>query len=82
MSITCPLECIPTPSWLAEHETVVMALLGGVSALIGVLLNTCLRSRCTRLQMCCFSCDRLPVTLTATDMEPPPVTRQPATTDV
>ena len=58
----CPVECLrvacPEDSWLQKHESFVLTLTASLSALLGMLLNYCLKSRCTTIRFCGLSCDR------------------------
>ena len=59
----CPLECITydSPSFLEKNETFLLTMVGSVSALIGVLLSHCIKSRCSNIKLGCLSCSRVPL---------------------
>jgi len=61
MSVTeCPIECIKAfqETWLEKHESFMVTLIGTVGAILGMCLQCLLRSRCTRIQSICVTCDR------------------------
>ena len=57
------------PDFLSKHSTFVLTLVGLLSAFFGGVLSFFLRSRCSRIQMGCFSCERQPVELDASQTE-------------
>ena len=60
--IECPLECVKdAPSFIKENETFLLTVTATVSGIIGLLLSTCLKSRCTNIKTPCLSCDRTPI---------------------
>ena len=63
----CPIDCLrvacPEDTWLQSHESFVLTLTASLSALLGMILSYCLKSRCTKIKFCGFSCDRVPVSL-------------------
>ena len=76
--INCPIQCIKSgcdeADWLQKHESFVLTITATMSAALGVVFSYFLKSRCTKIRFCGFSCDRTPVSLEATDLE---VTTQP-----
>lgn len=61
MTTVCPLECLREDSWLEKHESFVLTLTASLSALLGMLLSYCLKSRCTSIRCCGLSCERIPL---------------------
>jgi len=64
----CPIGCVKagcddTPDYLEKHSTFFLTLVGSVSALVGILLSYCIKSRCKNIKCCCISCDREPIDL-------------------
>ena len=57
----CPIECLREDSWLEKHESFVLTLTASLSALFGMLLTYCLKSRCTSIRCCGLSCERAPL---------------------
>ena len=43
---------------MEKHESFLVTLIGTVGAILGMLLQCLLRSRCTRIQSICVTCDR------------------------
>ena len=62
MSDNCPIHCINAgcdkPDFLEKHSAFLLTLIGSVSAVLGVLLNYLLKSRCKNIRTPCISCDR------------------------
>lgn len=69
----CPIECVrsacPDPDFLEKHETFVLTVLSLLSGVAGACLSFFLKSRCTKLTLCCLSCDRIPVPLEPSQVE-------------
>lgn len=62
MTIVCPIECVKDEAdFLQKHSTFVLTTIGSVSALLGVVMSYCLKSRCTNIKTPCLSCDRVPL---------------------
>lgn len=61
----CPIECVraacPDPTWLEKHESFILTITASASALVGVLLAYCIKSRCTKIKCCGVELDRDPV---------------------
>ena len=53
-------DCHPT-TFIQNNEAFLLTLLASISAMFGLLLNTCIKSRCTNIQFCGFSCIRQPI---------------------
>ena len=53
-------DCHPT-TFIQNNEAFLLTLLASISAMFGLLLNTCIKSRCTNIQFCGFSCVREPI---------------------
>ena len=60
--ITCPVECLTFDSddWLTKHSTFTLTLVGSLSAALGIVMSYFLKSRCSKIQIGCISCDRVP----------------------
>ena len=58
----CPVECLnyDADDFLTKHSTFMLTLVGSVSAALGVVFSYCLKSRCSKINMGCISCDRVP----------------------
>ena len=72
--VTCPIECVKSgcdeaPDFLEKHSTFFLTLIGSVSALVGVLLSYCIKSRCKNIKCCCIACDREPIQLNKDNIE-------------
>ena len=69
MSTTiCPIDCVKSgcdtePDFLEKHSTFFLTLIGSISALFGVFLSYCIKSRCKNITCCCIACDREPINL-------------------
>jgi hypothetical protein len=66
IGIECPIECVKSgcedpPDWLQKHSTFLLTLVTLVAGGCGAMLTYCLRSRCSRIQLGCLSCDRTPL---------------------
>ena len=57
----CPLACLRDDTWLEKHESFVLTLTASLSALLGMFLSYCLKSRCTTIKFCGLHCDRIPL---------------------
>lgn len=69
-TISCPLECLERDSWLEKNQTFIMTCIGSVSALVGLLLSYCLKSRCHTIKCGnCIECDRTPIELNNAQIE-------------
>ena len=81
--INCPIQCIKAgcdeKDWLVTHESFVLIITATISATLGVMFSYFLKSRCTRISFCGFSCDRTPVDLEAVDLAIPTPTPPPNT---
>ena len=61
--IVCPLECVKSgcpsdPDFLEKHSTFVITAGGMVSACIASIFAYFLKSRCSKINTPCLSCDR------------------------
>ena len=62
--IVCPLECTricenPNPEdFIQKNGAFLLTVIASISAAMGVCFSYFLKSRCTRLQFGCLSCDR------------------------
>lgn len=69
----CPIDCVraacPQEDWLQKHTTFVLTFAGLLGAAGTVVLQYFLKSRCSRLKMCCIECHRTPIQLTADQVE-------------
>jgi len=59
----CPIECLTynDEGFIQKNETFILTCLGSISALIGVLLSYCIKSRCSQINCCGISCIRQPI---------------------
>ena len=71
MSVTCPLECITYngDDFIQKNETFILTCVASFSALVGVLLSYCIRSRCTKISCCGLICDRDPIPVNHSSIE-------------
>ena len=53
-------DCQPT-TFIQTNEAFLLTIVGTLSAMFGLLLNTCIKSRCTTIKFCGFSCIRKPI---------------------
>lgn len=68
--IECPIECMKdSPHFLKENETLVLTLVATVSGIVGLLLNTCIKSRCSEIKCFGIFCKREPLPLTIENNE-------------
>ncbi len=58
----CPVECLnfDADDFLTKHSTFMLTLVGSISAALGVVFSYCLKSRCSKINIGCISCDRTP----------------------
>ena len=74
MTIVCPIECVKDEAdFLQKHSTFVLTTIGSVSALLGVVMSYCLKSRCTNIRTPCLSCDRVPLNPDDIAISPKPI---------
>ena len=82
MTIVCPIECVKDEAdFLQKHSTFVLTtigsvsalLVGSISALLGVIMSYCLKSRCTNIKTPCLSCDRVPLNPDDIAISPEPI---------
>ena len=60
--VECPLECVKdTPSFVKESEGFLLTIVATISGIIGLLLQNCLKSRCTAIKFCGLECTRQPI---------------------
>jgi len=60
--VECPIECVKnSPSFVKESEGFLLTIVATISGIIGLLLQTCLKSRCSTIKFCGFSCVREPI---------------------
>ena len=63
----CNINCVnigcPHPSFLQQHETFLLTLIASVSACFGIVFSYLLKSRCSKINACCISCERTPLTI-------------------
>jgi len=68
MPLNCDIACVraacPDPSFLEKHEAFILTIVGVASGTLGLLLSTCLKSRCKKIKGCGIDCDRHVVDLT------------------
>ena len=72
-TVYCPIACVKSgcsdpPDFLEKHNGFLLTLIGMLGGGFGVLLGYFLKSRCTKLQFGCCSCDRDPLELTSADL--------------
>lgn len=52
--------CEPT-TFIQTNEAFLLTIVATLSGMFGLLLNTCIKSRCTNIQFCGFNCVREPI---------------------
>ena len=74
MTLLCPIECVKNDlDFLEKHSTFVLTAVGSISALLGVIMSYCLKSRCTNIRTPCLSCDRVPLNPDDIAISPEPI---------
>ncbi len=53
-------DCQPT-TFIQTNEAFLLTLVASLSGMIGLLLNTCIKSRCTAIRFCGLECLRQPI---------------------
>jgi hypothetical protein len=77
MTLTRDVAC-PPPDFLEKHGAILLTILTAVGGGLGALLMYCLKSRCTKIDLCCFKLSREPIPvselpdLTTFSATPPP----------
>lgn len=65
----CPLECVNAacspPDFIERNGTWLLTLIGVAGGGMGAILTYFLKSRCTRIDLCCLKCRRDPLTQSA-----------------
>ncbi len=77
--IECPIECMKdAPSFVKENETFLLTIVATISGIIGLLLQSCLKSRCSEIKCCGLFCKREPIPLDGSDIAitPQPINNQ------
>ncbi len=60
--VECPLECVKdSKSFIKDSEGFLLTVVATISGIIGLLLQTCLKSRCTAIKLCGLECIRQPI---------------------
>lgn len=68
--IECPLECVKdSPSFIKENETFLLTITATISGIIGLLLSTCIKSRCSEIKCFGVFCKREPIPLNSNNDE-------------
>ena len=52
--------CDPT-TFIQTNEAFLLTIVASLSAMLGLLLNTCIKSRCTAIKFCGLECIRQPI---------------------
>lgn len=76
--IECPIECVrDQPSFVKENETFLLTIVATISGIIGLLLQSCLKSRCSEIKCFGLFCKREPLPPDGSDIAvtPQPITR-------
>lgn len=53
-------ECQPT-TFIQTNEAFLLTIVATISGMFGLLLNTCIKSRCTAIKFCGLECIRNPI---------------------
>ena len=71
--IECPIECVrDEASFVKENETFLLTIVATVSGIIGLLLQSCLKSRCSEIKCFGLFCKREPLPIDGTDIASSP----------
>ena len=54
------VECEAT-TFIQTNEAFLLTLVASISAMLGLLLNTCIKSRCSAIRLCGLECIREPI---------------------
>jgi hypothetical protein len=76
--IECPIECMKdSKSFIKDNETFLLTVVATVSGIIGLLLQSCLKSRCSEIKCFGLFCKREPLPPDGSDIAvtPQPITR-------
>ena len=67
--IECPIECVKdSPSFIKENETFLLTITATISGIIGLLLSTCIKSRCSEIKCLGIFCKREPIPISELNM--------------
>lgn len=53
-------EC-PATTFIQTNEAFLLTVVASISATLGLLLNTCIKSRCSIIKFCGINCVRQPI---------------------
>ncbi len=53
-------DCQPT-TFIQTNEAFLLTIVATLSGMFGLLLNTCIKSRCTAIKLCGLECIRQPI---------------------
>ena len=53
-------DCQPT-TFIQTNEAFLLTIVATISGMFGLLLNTCIKSRCTAIKFCGLECIRNPI---------------------
>ena len=56
----CECECVAS-DFIQSNEAFLLTIVASISAMFGLLLNTCIKSRCTAIRLCGLECIRQPI---------------------
>ncbi len=56
-------------TWIQKHESFVISMLASGSAILGIVLAYCIKSRCTRIKFCGVEIERTPIPVTGGSTE-------------
>jgi len=48
-------------NFIQNNEAFLLTLLASISGMLGLLLNTCIKSRCSAIKLCGLECIRQPI---------------------
>jgi len=63
--IFCPIECVKDDvHFIKQNETFLLTITATISGIVGLLLSSCLKSRCSSIKCWGLNCIREPIPIT------------------
>lgn len=61
--VVCPISCVKSgcddaPDFIAKHGAWLLTVVASLSAALSICFTYFLKSRCSKIKVCCISCDR------------------------
>ena len=54
-------------NFIQTNEAFLLTIVASISGMLGLLLNTCIKSRCSAIKLCCIECVRQPIPIEELD---------------